>query len=224
MLGMIASSFPELRTLNSLMTLIKNCGLKTPDSVAHARATGASFAGFVHYAPSPRHLSIPDMAALFKHVPLGLARVIVLVDPSDELLATLPRADYIQLHNVSNYGRVNAISTLTKTPLITAIRVRSKDDLATARPLEELSAHLLFDAYHDTEIGGSGHAFDWKLLHGLKLTKPWFLAGGLTQTNVAEAIRTTHAPMVDVSSGIESTPGIKSLEKIAAFNAAVVGG
>jgi phosphoribosylanthranilate isomerase len=103
-------------------------------------------------------------------------------------------------------------------PVISAVAVRTQADLTSALTFEEISDYLLFDAAH----AGSGKAFDWALLKNIPLKKRWFLAGGLTPENVAEAIRVTGAPMVDVSSGIEDSPGNKSLIKIAAFNAAVL--
>jgi phosphoribosylanthranilate isomerase len=197
---------------------IKNCGLKTPQDVACAVISGASFIGFVYHAASPRHLSASEIQHLMSHVPPDVARVIVLVEPSDELLLSLPKPDFWQIHGVNDPARIHAIETLAQTPVITGIRGSSTDDLKNVAALEAVSAHLLFDAAES----GSGQAFDWSMLNTISLTKSWFLAGGLNPANVAEAIRSTHAPMVDVSSGIEDAPGIKSLEKIAAFNAAVL--
>ena len=128
------------------------------------------------------------------------------------------KPDYVQLHQMEDSARVSAIQSVLSVPIITAISVRGPSDLSNIATLEEISAHLLFDA----PAPGSGKAFDWHLLKNLPLKKKWFLAGGLTPENVAEAMRITGAPMVDVSSGIESAAGEKSLEKIAAFNAAVL--
>ncbi len=121
---------------------------------------------------------------------------------------------------VVNHSQLEAIGQRYRIPIISAISVRDASDLTLASLLEEISAHVLFDA----KTPGSGKPFDWRLLKNLPLKKKWFLAGGLTPENVAEAIRITHAPMVDVSSGIEDQPGSgnKSLEKIASFNAAVL--
>ncbi|MBX9727166.1 MAG: phosphoribosylanthranilate isomerase [Rickettsiales bacterium] len=202
-------------------TRIKNCGLKTPESIDQAVHTGASFVGFVHHEASPRHVSLAAMAALIAHANRRTRAVAVLVNPSDSLLHDICTAapDYIQLHNVPNPARIQAIAALTGKPIISAIAVNSAHDLALAASLEEISSHLLFDAAR----AGSGTAFDWALLKNLPLKKPWFLAGGLTMSNVAEAIRVTQAPMVDVSSGLEDPigSGNKSLEMIAGFNAAV---
>lgn len=201
---------------------IKNCGLKTPEAIEQSILTGASFVGFVHHEKSPRHVGIAEMSELIGHTNGRTKTVAVLVNPSDILLrdvaATAP--DFIQLHGVPNPARIQAIAVLTGKPIISAIAVNSAHDLTLTATLEELSAHLLFDAAR----AGSGTAFDWGLLKNLPLKKPWFLAGGLTIANVAKAIRLTHAPMVDVSSGLEDPigSGNKSLEMIASFNQAVL--
>lgn len=207
------------------MTLIKNCGLKSPEEIAQAASTGASFVGFIHHPSSPRHLAIEDIAPLLAYAKPRLKSVVVLANPDDEILydvAELLQPDYLQLHSVRDIRRIAHITQTLGVPVITAIAVESAADLITAAAIEEVSTHLLFDA----KTPGSGQAFDWTMLRdtlrGISLAKPWFLAGGLNAGNVVEAMRITHAPMVDVSSGLESSLGIKSLEKIAAFNAAVL--
>jgi phosphoribosylanthranilate isomerase len=202
------------------MTIIKNCGLKTPESVDCAINNGAGFVGFVHHEASPRHVSIADMTRLIAHSRGRAKTVAVLVNPSDALLAEVVNAnpDYIQIHGVESALRIQAIRAATGKPIISAVAVRTQADLTSALMFEEISDYLLFDAAH----AGSGKAFDWSLLKNIPLKKRWFLAGGLTPENVTEAIRVTGAPMVDVSSGIEDSPGNKSLIKIAAFNAAVL--
>lgn len=206
-------------------SLIKNCGLKTPEAVEAAARTGASYVGFVYHEASPRHVDLSDIAILGLHVPTGVRRVIVVTNPSDEQMNeirmhSLP--DFLQVHGVTDPKKLEHIVKYIGVPVITAIAVNSAEDIALASKLEELSAHLLFDAPEP----GSGKAFDWTMLgSALKekpLEKPWFLAGGLTTQNVAEAIRATDAPMVDVSSGLESERGVKSLEKIAEFNKEVL--
>lgn len=208
-----------------MTTLIKNCGLKNEEAIHEAARTGASFIGFIHHLASPRHLEIADIAKLSGKAPDALQKVIVLVDPSfdllDEILAQV-RPNFWQVHRVNDSKRIADITARTGIPVITAISVRDRNNLIAAEALEVPSAHLLFDTYHPHQEGGSGQVFDWSLLQLLKPKKPWFLAGGLTEANVADALRATRAPMVDVSSGIESSPGTKSLEKIAAFNEAVL--
>ncbi len=201
---------------------IKNCGLKTPEAIDQSITTGASFVGFVHHEKSPRHVTVELMAALIRRTNNRAKTVAVLVNPPDETLDNVLTAnpDYIQLHDVSSIARITEIAERYCRPIITAIALRSPAELTYAHMLAEISSHLLFDA----KSPGSGQPFDWRLLSHFQLHHPWFLAGGLTAENVVEAIRITHAPMVDVSSGIEDPMGSgnKSLEKIAAFNAAVL--
>ena len=202
------------------MTRIKNCGLKTTADMDAAAESGASFIGFVHHAASPRHLTIPEMAALNLQKPARVQSVAVLVNPSDETLDAITasvRPDYLQLHKVDAV-RAMQVAARTPLPLILGVAIRSAADIERALQLEAHAAHLLLDAPES----GSGVPFDWAALQDLHLQKPWFLAGGLMAENVAEAIRITGAPMVDVSSGIEDRPGHKSAEKIAAFNRAVL--
>jgi phosphoribosylanthranilate isomerase len=207
------------------MTSIKNCGLKSEEAIHEAARTGASYVGFVHHLASPRHLDFSVMARLSALTPDSLKQVVVLVDPSfdllDELLKFI-RPHFLQVHRVNDPQRIAKLQEYTGIPVIAAISVRDRNALIAVESLENVSAHILFDAYHPHQEGGGGEVFDWSLLRLVKLAKPWFLAGGLTAMNVGEALTLTGAPMVDVSSGIEDSPGNKSLEKIAAFNAAVL--
>jgi phosphoribosylanthranilate isomerase len=207
------------------MIRIKNCGLKHPSEIEAAAASGASFVGLVHHATSPRHLSIEAMAALASHIRAPLQSVVVLVNPDAALFQSITekfRPDYWQIHGVSDVARLRDIRETTEIPVIAGIAVAEAKDIAQAKSLSSAAAMLLFDTKHEALAGGAGKAFDWQLLRGLRLDVPWFLAGGLTSENVAAAIRITGATLVDVSSGIESRPGEKSLEKIAAFNRAVL--
>lgn len=202
------------------MTLIKNCGIRFASDLDVAASTGASFVGFVHHAASPRHMDIPAMAALLVKKPIQIKSVIVMVDPSDGVIddvVSILRPDYLQVHHV-DAGRAAMISERSHLPLILGVAMRQPSDLVLAHALEPISEHLLLDAPES----GSGVAFDWSVLKDAHFKKPWFLAGGLTPANVADAIRITGAPMVDVSSGMEDSPGHKSPEKIAAFNRAVL--
>lgn len=204
---------------------IKNCGIKTTQALHECARTGAGYVGFVHHLASPRHVPLEQLKKLAAKTPDHVKQVVVLVDPSLELLdeiLTVIRPHFWQVHRVAAADRVRAITTHTGIPVITAISVRDRNSLTNIDALESASDHLLFDAHHPHQEGGSGTVFDWSLMRLIRPSKPWFLAGGLNADNVADAIRSTHAPMVDVSSGIESAPGVKSLEKIAAFNAAVL--
>ena len=212
--------------IRNRMISIKNCGLKRPEEITHAAATGASFVGLVHHADSPRHLDITAMAALAAFIPQNVYCVVVLVNPEDALLDSILthfRPDYWQIHGMRDAARIAAIKQRTGTQVISAISVSTAQDIIRGQELAATADMLLFDTKHETLPGGSGETFDWGVLAGLSLPLPWFLAGGLTAENVARAMRVTGAQAVDVSSGIEDRPGEKSLEKIAAFNRAVLG-
>lgn len=202
--------------------IIKNCGLKTPEAIDQAIATGAGFVGFVHHKSSPRHVTLEEMRLLVDHAKPRIRTVAVLVSPAASLLKAVMSAkpDYVQIHDVDSPYRIDEIKALCGVPVITAVAIDNASNFNHAKFLAIPSDFLLFD----TRNSGSGQTFDWRLLDSHVFSKPWFLAGGLTANNVAEAISITGAPMVDVSSGIEDAPGNKSLEKIAAFNTAVLEG
>ena len=203
------------------MVRIKNCGLSTPEAIKTAAQTGASFVGFVHYPRSPRHCTIEQIAALHANIPASIASVVVMVDPTNELIDQLVpaiRPHYLQVHGVASVVRLRDIRERAAIPLITGLGIHTREDLAQLADYESISDYLLLDG----KKSGSGLSFDWSLLRGIALKKPWFLAGGLTTNNIVKALAITHAPMVDISSGIESAPGVKSLEKIGAFNRTVL--
>jgi phosphoribosylanthranilate isomerase len=207
---------------------VKICGLSTPETVEGAIAAGADFVGLVFFPASPRHvdlISARDLAAQAR----GRAKVVALiVDASDQLIQNIARhvrPDYFQAHGHEDPERVKAISHMTGVPVIKAIKVLDAPDIAAAREFREAADMILFDAKSPAEIadalpGGNGRAFDWSLLGSEGARKRFMLSGGLTPETVASAIKLTAAPIVDVSSGVESTPGIKDLAKIAAFIAA----
>lgn len=210
-----------------MKTAIKNCGFKESATLATAIATGANFIGLVHAQSSPRHLSIEEGSALRSHIPSSVKAVAVLVSPDDSLLETITsswRPDIIQLHGVHDIARLKAIKSLCNLPLIVAVSVATMSDIADAARYNDIASYILFDTKSDHLDGGTGKPFDWRLLHHVRLDIPWFLAGGLTPSNVAHAIAISGARYIDVSSGIESARGQKSKELIAAFNHAVLHG
>ena len=205
------------------MTLAKICGLTMPDTLDAALAGGAAFVGAVAFPKSPRHLEPVHAATLFERA-RGRARIVVVtVDADDVLLTALAlilKPDLIQLHGSETPERARQVRTLTGAGIVRALPVRTDADLAAAAAWEEVADHLMFDAKPPEGAvlpGGVGAAFDWSLLAGRSFRRPWFLAGGLTPDNVAEAVRITGAPMVDVSSGVETAPGVKDPALIAAF-------
>lgn len=204
-----------------MSTAIKYCGLRDAQTIAYAATQGAAFIGLVHHLASPRHLPLEAMKHLAASTPPSVKHVAVLVAPDDAMLTELFQhytPHYLQVHHLTDARRIDEIGKRFAVPMITAMSISSAEDLSGLAELEAVSAHMLFDAKNF----GSGQAFDWHILAQKKPIKPWFLAGGLHAGNVTEAIRVTGAPIVDVSSGIEFAPGIKSPEKIADFYRAVL--
>lgn len=211
-----------------MTTTIKICGLRDAPSLHAAADAGADYAGFVHYAPSPRHVGLTEAAALKALLPAHVQTVAVLVDPADALLQALEDVlapHYVQLHGTETPQRVRAIrALLPHTRIIKGLSVRCSDDVAHAGAYSDCADMLLFDAKAPESgmlPGGNGLAFDWALLRGRDFTLPWALSGGLNAENVAQAVALTGAKMVDVSSGVERAPGVKDAALIQAFVKAV---
>lgn len=209
---------------------VKICGLKRPEDVDAAARAGAVYGGFVFFPKSPRHLTVDEARALAVEAPVGLAKVALVVDADDALLDAITGAvplDMLQLHGRETPERVSEVRTRTGLPVMKAIGVAGPEDLAAIDVYSRVADQLLIDAKPPQDAalpGGNGLAFDWRLLQGRKYwTCPWMLAGGLTPDNVADAVRLTGARQVDVSSGVESAPGVKDPGKIAAFVAAARG-
>jgi phosphoribosylanthranilate isomerase len=203
--------------------IVKICGLSTLEALDVAIEAGADMVGFVFFPPSPRHLSYNTGRALGAHVRGRAQKVALTVDADEAVFETLVEAlqpDMLQLHGKEPPARVAALKARFGLPVMKAIAVESKRDLAATAPYTRIADRLLFDARAPREAtrpGGLGKAFDWHLLEGISADVPFMLSGGLDAANVAEALRITRAPGVDVSSGVESAPGVKDLEKILAF-------
>lgn len=205
---------------------VKVCGLTQPEQVAQAVALGAAYLGFVFYPPSPRHLDPARARQLAALAPDGVETVAVLVDPTDAevdaVLAAVP-VDFLQLHGHETPERVAALALSTGCRVIKALRVEEHADLAAVEEHADAADLLLLDAKPPRDAdwpGGHGLPFDWRVLEGRTMPLPWALAGGLHAGNLEAAVRLTGAPMVDVSSGVESRPGVKDPAKLAAFFAA----
>jgi phosphoribosylanthranilate isomerase len=210
-------------------TTAKICGLSTPETVSAAVAGGASHLGFMFFAKSPRNVR-PELAARLAEPVKARSPVkvtAVMVDPSDAEVAEIVRTlkpDLIQLHGKESPERTAAVRVMTGLAVIKAVGVCDASDIAAALKYEDAADHLMFDAKAPEGAdrpGGHGSSFDWTLLDGLSLKRPWFLAGGLDPWNVAEAVRLSRAPVVDVSSGVERGPGVKDPHLITAFLDAV---
>jgi phosphoribosylanthranilate isomerase len=206
---------------------IKFCGLTRPEDVAVAAEVGAAYMGLVFYPRSPRSVSFETARALALGAPPGLAKVALTVDPDDALLTALLAAvpiDIVQLHGRESPERVAEISALTGLPVMKAVGVGGPEDLAKLDAYGRVADMLLVDAKPAAAgdlPGGNGLSFDWRLIAGRRWPVPWLLAGGLTPENVAEAVRLTGARQVDLSSGVESAPGVKDAAKMRAFAAAL---
>lgn len=202
---------------------IKICGLSTPETVGAAVRAGAVHLGFVHFPKSPRHVEADQISALAAPVPSHVGRVAVVVDPTDEDIASLAGTGVLtafQLHGRETPERAAAIRARFGVPVWKAIAVKTRADITAAKAYAGAVDLLLFDAKTPdgaTLPGGMGLRFDWTLLRGAAVPGAWGLSGGLSIGNVAEALDITRAPLVDVSSGVESAPGIKDVDKIIAF-------
>ena len=211
------------------MAQVKICGITRPADLSAVAEAGARYAGFVFFPPSPRHLAVETAAALAIEAPAGVARVGLFVNPEDAALdAVLDRVplDIIQLHGAETPARVAEVKARTGLPVMKAVGIAAPADLDALWDYGLVADLLLVDAKAPPGAdlpGGNGLSFDWRLLAGRRMLKPWMLAGGLNPDNVAEAVRLTGAPMVDVSSGVESAPGVKDAALIRAFAAAAQG-
>jgi len=202
---------------------VKICGLRSLADVAAVAAAGAAYAGFVFFAKSPRHLTIPQARELALAAPLGLAKVALVVNADDATLDAITEAmplDMLQLHGHETPDRVAEIRTRYGLPVMKAVGVADEGDLAAVFDYSLVADQILIDAKPPKDAvlpGGNGLSFDWRLVAQRRWLRPWMLAGGLTPDNVAEAIRLTNARQVDVSSGVESAQGIKDHARIKAF-------
>lgn len=204
---------------------VKICGLTSAGAVAHAAAAGAAYLGFNFYARSPRSVSFETARELALGTPAGVMKVALSVDADDDfltaLLDTVP-VDMLQLHGKESPERVAEVKARWGLPVMKAIGIRDAADLPQIARYEAVADQIMVDAKPPHEgpeflPGGNALSFDWRLIAGRRWARPWMLAGGLTPGNVAEAVRLTGARQVDVSSGVESAPGVKDPEKVTAF-------
>lgn len=199
---------------------IKICGLKTAADIAAAAEAGATHVGLVHFEPSPRHVSLEQAAALRQAVPAHVKAVLLLVSmdaraATQAILAVKP--DIVQFHGAETPDGCAAMRQYLKLEVWKAVGVKDAAALQTAQRFVGAVDRILYDAPAGRLPGGNGLALDWSLLASHRHMAPWGLAGGLNPANVGEAIRQTKAPLVDTSSGVESAPGIKDIDKIRAF-------
>ena len=209
-----------------MSVLVKICGIKSAEAADAAVRAGADFAGLVFHARSPRNLAPEQATSLAGRMRGRVQLVAMLVDPADEAIAAAIAAvkpDFIQLHGAETPARAGAIRSRFGVPVIKVISVADAADFTDVPRFEDAADMLMFDAKPPPGApreGGLGTPFDWQIMKGRKFVRPWLLAGGLNAENVARALSLTEAPGVDVSSGVETAPGVKSPELIAQFTAA----
>jgi phosphoribosylanthranilate isomerase len=203
--------------------LVKICGLSTRETLDAALEAGADMVGFVFFPPSPRHLSLETASDLGNRVKRRAVKVALTVDAADATLGNIVEAlrpDILQLHGRETVARLRDIKQKFGLPVMKAMAVETAADLASVPGYAAVADRILFDARPPkgaTRPGGLGAAFDWRVLENLDLKLPFMVSGGLNLDNVAEAVRITRASGVDVSSGVESAPGVKDVEMIRAF-------
>lgn len=211
--------------------LVKICGLSRESHVAAAAEAGARYVGLVFFPRSPRNVSVAEAGAVAAAAPPGVAKVALTVDADDAQLDAITEGvalDMLQLHGAETPERVAEIKARYGLPVMKAVGVASPEDLSQLDVYARVADQLLVDAKPPSEgvdslPGGNGLSFDWRLIAGRRWAVPWMLAGGLTAENVAAAVQLTGARQVDVSSGVESAPGVKDAAKIRAFTNAAHG-
>jgi phosphoribosylanthranilate isomerase len=203
--------------------LVKICGLSTRETLEVALGAGADMVGFVFFPPSPRHISLETARELGKQAKGRAVKVALTVDADDATLDNIVetlRPDILQLHGKETTARLRDIKARFGLPLMKALPVETLADLAPLAGYADIADRILFDARAPkgaTRPGGLGEVFDWHLLENLNLELPFMVSGGLGAANLMEAVRVTRAGGVDVSSGVERSPGVKDPELIREF-------
>lgn len=195
---------------------VKICGITTEAALDAAIDGGADYVGFVFFPKSPRNVDIATAKRLANRVGDKVKVVALTVDASDDLVTDINDAigpDFFQLHGTESVDRIEAVTCMTGRPAIKAVAISTEDDVHRAETFLPVAELILFDAKPPTRTdalpGGNGIAFDWSLIANVADSVPYMLSGGLTPDNVAAAIQQTGAKIVDVSSGVESAPGVK---------------
>ncbi len=212
------------------MADVKICGISTIDDLNAVQSAGARWTGFVFFPKSPRHLSLHDAQSLRSHLdamtlaPIPVALVVNADDDELEQIMTMARPGIIQCHGDETPERLREIKNKYSIQVMKAIRVKHEETLIASKAYDGIADMMLFDSAPTGASlpGGTGHQFDWALMKAYDGTTPWMLAGGLTPDNVAEAIRISGANAVDVSSGVEESPGKKDPEAIHRFVSAAL--
>lgn len=203
--------------------IVKICGLSEPETLDAALEAGVDMVGFVFFPPSPRHLPLETARDLGRRVKGRAGKVALTVDADDATISNIVetlRPDWLQLHGRESVARIRDLKQQFGLPVMKAIPVESRGDLAAVAGYAAVADRILFDARAPkdaTRPGGLGVPFDWRILEGLSLGKSFFLSGGLNADNLAQAINIARPQGVDVSSGVERAPGVKDVTMIRAF-------
>jgi phosphoribosylanthranilate isomerase len=209
--------------MRKMPLIVKICGLSTPETLDAALDAGADMVGFVFFPPSPRHLQFDVARALGQRVRGRAQKVALTVDADPAFLQSIVEAlgpDILQLHGAESVAQITAIRRKFGLPVMKAVPIAVKEDLARIGTYATVADRLLFDARAPrdaTRPGGLGNTFDWHLLKNVRSGVPFMLSGGLDATNIVDALRITRATGIDVSSGVERAPGVKDVDKIIAF-------
>ena len=202
---------------------VKICGLTTLNTLSAAINSGATYVGFVFFEKSPRHLTIEQAIKMANIVPDGICKTALVVDPSDkdldDLLDKVP-VDMIQLHGHESAERVSEVKDKFGLPVMKAVGISDESDLVNLYEHSRIADQILVDAKPPKNAvlpGGNGLSFDWKLLAGRRWSTPWMLAGGLNSSNLLQAAKLTGARQFDVSSGVETSTGVKDIRLISDF-------
>ncbi|MDC1445556.1 phosphoribosylanthranilate isomerase [Amylibacter sp.] len=202
---------------------VKICGLTTLNTLSAAINSGATYVGFVFFEKSPRHLTIEQAIKMANIVPDGICKTALVVDPSDkdldDLLDKVP-VDMIQLHGHESAERVSEVKDKFGLPVMKAVGISDESDLVNLYEHSRIADQILVDAKPPKNAvlpGGNGLSFDWKLLAGRRWSTPWMLAGGLNSSNLLQAAKLTGAKQFDVSSGVETSTGVKDIKLISDF-------
>ena len=204
------------------MVNIKLCGLREPSHIKIAWELGVKYVGVVFFQDSPRSLTIERARPLLRYAPEGLVKVGLVVNPDDELVRSLCslNLDMIQLHGSETMERVQEIRSASGLPIIKAVGLGKREDLTKVYHFAEVADQILIDAKPNASRnlpGGNGLSFDWELIKNNSWNFPWFLAGGLNENNIVEALKKTDARQIDLSSGVEDNVGRKDINKIVRF-------
>ena len=211
---------PNNPTQSTTKPLIKICGLSTPETIEAAVKAGATHIGLVHFPKSPRHVNLRRAADLRTLIPDHVKAVLLTVDlapkPAAEILQAV-QPDVLQLHGKETPEWCALIKSNSQIEVWKAVGIKDTASLERAESYADSAHRLIYDAPAGALPGGNGLAIDWRLLMNHRHKLPWGLAGGLNAGNVGDALRYTGAELVDTSSGVESAPGVKDIDKIKAF-------